>query len=127
MEGTRLGDSRFEIARSLIADNESKGINFRTCANHIHHNTITRNGTGIFLFETDTDSVIEKNNILGNHGYDLRLGDFYTGGLKVGNNWWGTADAEAVRERIFEGDDPGSRGRVSIAPASKRFESGWEE
>jgi hypothetical protein len=127
IEGTRLGDSRFEIAWSLIADNQSKGLNFRTCANHIHHNSITRNGTGIFLFETDTESVIEKNNILGNEGYDLRLGDFYTGTLTVRDNWWGTADPEAVRERIFEGDEPGSRGRVGIAPAEKRFESGWKE
>jgi hypothetical protein len=126
IEGTRLGDSRFEISWSLIAGNESKGLNFRSCANHIHHNTITGNGNGIFLFETDTDSVIERNNIHANEGYDLRLGDFYEGGLKVRANWWGTADETIIRDRIFEGDDQESRGRVVIAPARAPYENGWE-
>lgn len=126
IEGTRLGDSRFEISYSIISHNESKGLNFRACANHIHHNRITANGTGIFLFETDTESVIEKNNIHGNEGWDFRLGDFYEGGMTLRGNWWGTAGEEAVRSRIFEGDEPGSRGRVKISPAPGPFETGWE-
>lgn len=116
IEGTRLGDSEFEIAWSLIADNESKGLNFRACANHIHRNTITRNGHGIFLFETDTKSVIEKNNILDNEGYGVRLGDFYEGGLELKGNWWGTTDMNRIRSRIFAGDEGDTR-RVKIAPA----------
>lgn len=120
IEGTRLGDSRFEISRSVVAGNVSKGLNFRACANHIHHNTITGNGNGIFLFETDTESVIEANNIYGNERYDLRLGDFYEGGIELRGNWWGTADREAIRRRIFEGDGPSQRGRVRIAPAASR-------
>jgi len=126
IEGTRLGDSRFEISYSIIARNESKGLNFRACANHIHHNDITANGTGVFLFETDTESVMESNNIYGNEGWDFRLGDFYEGGIALRGNWWGTADEEAVRGRIFEGDEPGSRGRVKIAPAPRPVETGWE-
>lgn len=121
IEGTRLGDSRFEISFNVISSNESKGLNFRKCANHIHHNLITNNGTGIFLFEKDTESVIEKNDIFGNEGYNLRLGDFYLGGFAMKGNWWGSADEVVIREGIFEGDDGddgggGSR-RVKIAPA----------
>jgi parallel beta-helix repeat protein len=125
MEGTRLGDSRFEIAWSLIADNESKGLNFRACANHIHHNTITRNGHGIFLFETDTESVIEKNNLLGNEGYEVRLGDFYEGGLSLRQNWWGTADEKLIRDHIFAGDETPDRERVTIDPAADPITTGW--
>lgn len=127
IEGTRLGDSRFEISRSVVAGNVSKGLNFRACANHIHHNTITGNGNGIFLFETDTESVIEANNIYGNERYDLRLGDFYEGGIELRGNWWGTADGEAIRSRIFEGDEPSQRGRVRIDPAAARIQTGGEE
>jgi parallel beta-helix repeat protein len=127
IEGTRLGDSRFEIAFSLIAGNISKGLNFRSCANTIRRNSITGNGHGIFLFETDTATVIEENNIHGNEGYDFRLGDFYEGGFTLRGNWWGTADEEAVRRRIFEGDDPGRRGRVRISPAAAPLETGWEQ
>lgn len=124
IEGTRLGDSRFEISWSLIAGNESKGLNFRACANHIHHNDITRNGTGIFLFETDTESVMEENNIHNNEGWNFRLGDFYKGGATLRNNWWGSPDREAIRQTIFEGDEPGSRKRVKISPAAKPVDTG---
>lgn len=126
IEGTRLGDSRFEISYSLIRDNESKGLNFRACANHIHHNTITANGTGVFLFETDTRSVMEMNNIHGNEGWNFRLGDFYQGGVTLRDNWWGTTDGEAIRQGIFEGDEPGSRGRVKLSPAPAPAVTGWE-
>jgi hypothetical protein len=126
IEGTRLGDSRFEISWSLIRGNESKGLNFRACANRIHHNTVTSNGTGVFLFETDTDSVVERNNIHGNESWDFRLGDFYEGEARLRDNWWGTVDAEEIRKRIFEGDEPGKGRRVTIAPAPAPVVTGWE-
>ncbi len=126
IEGTRLGDSRFEIAWSLIRGNVSKGINFRASANHIHHNSITGNGTGIFLFERDTESVIERNSIHGNEGYDFRLGDFYVGGIRLRDNWWGTADVDEIRRKIYEGEGSGAPGRVGIVPAPSPVETGWE-
>lgn len=127
IEGTRLGDSRFEIAWSLITGNVSKGLNFRSCANRIHHNTISGNGTGIFLYETDRESSIEENNIFGNEGYDFRIGDFYEGGKELRGNWWGTAEEGEIRRRIFEGDDPSRAGRVTISPAQSPVATGWEE
>ena len=126
MEGTRLGDSRFEISYSLVARNERKGLNFRACANNIHHTTITANGTGIFLFETDTRSLMEENNIHGNESWNFRLGDFYEGGATLRGNWWGTVDGEAIRKGIFEGEDPEDRGRVRISPATAPVATGWE-
>ncbi len=118
IEGTRLGDSRFEISHSLIARNVSKGLNFRASANYIHDNRITGNGNGIFLYETDTESRIEENDIFGNEGYNLRLGDFYRGGIRLKGNWWGSADKAVIAEGIYEGEGEGESGRVKIAPAA---------
>jgi hypothetical protein len=126
IEGTRLGNSRFEIANCLVRGNESKGINFFACANRVHHNLITGNADGIFLFETDTDSVIEANNILGNLRHDFRLGDFYKGGKTLRGNWWGTTDPAAIREHVYDGEDDPTLGRVDVVPAPAPFETGWE-
>jgi parallel beta-helix repeat protein len=126
IEGTRLGNSRFEIERSLVRGNVSKGLNFFACANRIHHNLITANEDGIFLFDADADSVIENNNILGNLRSDVRLGDFYRGGKRLGVNWFGTVDAAAIRGRIFDGEDDPELGRVEFTPAPEPFVTGWE-
>ncbi|HEY6000532.1 MAG TPA: right-handed parallel beta-helix repeat-containing protein, partial [bacterium] len=126
IEGTRLGNSRFEIANCLVRDNESKGLNFFACANTIHHNLVTGNGVGLFLFDSDTDSVIEANNIFGNLRYDVRLGDFYRGGRTLRGNWWGTADPAAIRARVYDADEDPALGRVEIEPAPAPFVTGWE-
>lgn len=126
VEGTRLGNSRFEIAHNLVRANTSKGINFFACANRVHHNLVTGNADGIFLFETDTESVIEANNILGNERYDFRLGDFYRGGKTLRGNWWGTTDLAAIRARVFDGEDDPALGRLEIEPAPAPFVTGWE-
>ena len=127
VEGTRLGNSSFEIAYCLVRGNESKGINFFACANRVHHNLVTGNADGIFLFETDTDSVIEANNIVGNLRHDFRLGDFYKGGRVLRGNWWGTTDQAAIRERVYDGEDDPALGRVEVDPAPAPFVTGWEE
>jgi hypothetical protein len=127
VEGTRLGNSRFEIAHSLVRGNVSKGINFFACENRIHHCTITGNGVGIFLFETDTASVVELNNIFGNEGYDFRLGDFYRGGRTLRGNWWGTTDLAVIAEHVYDGADDPELGRLEIEPAGAPIETGWEQ
>ncbi len=126
VEGTRLGNSRFEIAHSLVRGNASKGLNFFACRNRIHHNLVTGNGDGIFIFETDTESTIEENNLLGNLRHDVRLGDFSRGGLRLRGNWWGTTDRAAIRARIWDGEDDPALGRVAIEPATRPVETGWE-
>ena len=126
LEGTRLGNSSFEISHNLVRGNTSKGINFFGCSNRIHHNLITGNADGIFLFETDTNSVIEANNIFGNERYDFRLGDFYRGGKVLRGNWWGTTDLAAIRAHVFDGEDISGPGLLDIDPAPAPFTTGWE-
>jgi hypothetical protein len=126
VEGTRLGNSSFSIERCLVRGNASKGINFFGCSNGIRHNLITGNADGVFLFETDTDSVIEANNIVGNRRYDVRLGDFYRGGKRLGANWFGTADPAAIRARVFDGEDDPGIGALEFTAAPAPFVTGWE-
>ena len=126
IEGTRLGNSSFTIEQSLVRANVSKGLNFFGCSNRIRGNLITGNADGVFLFETDTGSVVEGNNIFGNQRYDVRLGDFYRGGKRLGENWFGTADPVVIRTRVFDGaNDPGL-GELEFTPAAAPFITGWE-
>jgi hypothetical protein len=126
VEGTRLGNSSFVIERCLVRGNASKGLNFFGCSNRIRNNLVTGNADGLFLFETDTDSVVEANNIAGNLRYDVRLGDFYRGGKRLGANWFGTADPAAIRERVFDGEDDPALGRLELTAAPAPFVTGWE-
>jgi hypothetical protein len=109
-----------------VRGNASKGINFFACENRVHHCTITRNGVGVFLFDTDTASVIELNNIFGNEGYDFRLGDFYRGGRAVRGNWWGTTDPAEIADHVYDGADDPELGLLEIEPAAAPIENGWE-
>ena len=126
IEGTRLGNSRFTIEHCLVRGNVSKGLNFFGCSNSIRRNLITGNADGVFLFETDTESVVEANNIAGNQRYDVRLGDFYRGGKRFGENWFGTTDLAAIRERIFDGNDDPGLGPLEFTPSPAPFVTGWE-
>ena len=126
IEGTRLGNSSFSIEQCLVRGNVSKGLNFFGCSNSIRHNLITGNADGVFLFESDTDSIVEANNILGNQRYDVRLGDFYRGGKLLGENWFGTTDLAAIRERVFDGEDDPTLGSLEFVVAPAPFVTGWE-
>lgn len=127
IEGTRLGNSRFVIEHTLVRGNISKGLNFFGCSNSIRYNLITGNADGLFLFGTDTDSVVEANNIVGNLRYDVRLGDFYRGGKRLGENWFGTVDRAAIRGRVFDGEDDPALGLLEAPPAPGPFATGWED
>jgi len=126
IEGTRLGNSSFAIEHSLVRGNASKGLNFFGCSNSIRGNLITGNADGVFLFETDADSVVEANNIVGNRRYDVRLGDFYRGGKRLGANWFGTVDLAAIREKVFDGEDDPALGPLEFTAAPAPFVTGWE-
>ncbi len=126
IEGTRLGNSSFTLERCLVRGNISKGLNFFGCSNIIRRNLITGNTDGVFLFETDTNSVVEANNIVGNLRFDVRLGDFYRGGKTIGENWFGTTDVAAIRERVFDGKNDPGLGRLDFIPAPLPFDTGWE-
>jgi hypothetical protein len=121
LEGCRSGNSRLLFERCLVRENVSKGLNFHASANRVTASEITANGNGLFLFEKDDGSLIAGNNIHGNERYDFRLDDFFTGDMRLGENWWGSPREEEVRRRIYDAQhDPGI-GAVHFTPAPARY------
>ena len=116
IDGSRLGEARFTLSNNLYEDNIGKAINFRNSSVEITHNIFRRNGSGIFLFETDRESVIRQNNFYDNQ-VNIRLGDFFKGEVRLDNNWWGTSDPQAIATAIHDNQDDPEIGAVLIAPA----------
>lgn len=115
-DGSRLGQATFTFRHNLIEHNQGKGINFRNSQVTIEHNIIRHNEAGIFLFENDRPITVRGNNFHDNLD-NVRLGDFYTGDVGIGSNWWGTADPAAANATIFDRKhDPGV-GTVTIETA----------
>jgi hypothetical protein len=54
------------------------------------------------------------NNIYGNIGYDLFNGTAEP--IQASQNWWGTADEEAIRVRILDRSQDATKGEVVIRP-----------
>lgn len=118
IDGCRLGETTFLFRNNLFEDNLGKGINFRNASVEIEHNIIRRNGSGIFLFETDKASKIHHNNIYDNE-YNLRLGDFFTGAVKVNDNWWGSSERKWILKTIYDRRSDPRIGTVSVRPAAQ--------
>lgn len=116
IDGCRLGEATFTLQHNLIENNQGKGINFRNATVTIRRNIIRGNGSGIFLFESDRTSTVEENNLYGNRD-NFRLGDFYTEDVVLGENWWGSADPQAVAAGIFDRRQDLSIGQVTLTPA----------
>jgi outer membrane protein assembly factor BamB len=117
IDGCRLGQSSFVIRNCLIEQNQGKGINFRNAAVEVSHNIIRYNGSGIFLFESDRESRIHHNNLYGNAA-NFRLGDFFTGDVRLTDNWWGTADAAEAAETVHDRKRDPTIGTVHLAPST---------
>ena len=115
IDGCRLGEATFTLRHNLIEHNQGKGINFRNATVDIHRNIIRRNGAGIFLFESDRTSTIEQNNLYANRD-NFRLGDFYTADVRLGENWWGSADPQQAEATIFDRRQDPTIGGVTLNP-----------
>lgn len=116
IDGSRLGEARFTLRNNLYEENIGKAVNFRNSRVVIAHNIFRRNGSGIFLFETDKDSVIEQNNFYDNQ-VNVRLGDFFKGEIRFRDNWWGTTDPKAIAGSIHDSHDDPEIGTVLTRPA----------
>jgi|GEM_PF-1041557 len=117
-DGSRLGLSRVSYDHCDITDNTGKGLNFRQCKNTVRLCNITGNRDGIFLNEKDDACVIEQNNILGNKGMDLRLGEFHTTDITLKDNWWGTPDLAEIAKHVYDKKDDPAIGKAVITPAA---------
>ena len=79
IDGTRLGNSRFEIYHNTIEDNLGKGVNLRASGIIMSNNRIVGNRHGVFVFEDGPESLINLNLFESNVVSDIRFGDFFKG------------------------------------------------
>jgi hypothetical protein len=101
------GGIRFRSGPVLIEENTFEGnhIAIRSFLGkgQIRFNRIVRNDIGIFISQGTQGIQIQCNRILGNHRYNLRIGDFEHQALDVKYNWWGSTDEETIEAGIYDG------------------------
>jgi outer membrane protein assembly factor BamB len=118
IDGCRLGEATIVIRNNLFEHNQGKAINFRNATVEVTRNIIRHNGSGIFLFETDRESNIHHNNFYDNLD-NIRLGDFFTGEVRVNGNWWGSVDPDEISKTIHDSRVDPEIGTVHVMPAQK--------
>jgi len=120
--GVRMKGGQVEVAGCRM-EGLDIGIRYWKGSPSIHHNTITKNKTGIFCRQEAEGSTIKFNNIFGNSEYDMKLGDGQKEDLDATRNWWGTTEMKYIRKKIFDHDRDDYIGRVLVEPAlSKKVE-----
>lgn len=95
------------------------GIRYWKGALYVHHNTISRNKTGIFLRQECGAAKIDHNNIYGNDDYDLKLGDGQKEDVDARYNWWGGVLITDIRGKIYDKSRETYIGRAMINPVLK--------
>ena len=117
--GVRGQGGDVEITGCTFSDMEI-GIRYWKSSPSIHHNTITGNGTGIFLRQDMEGATIAFNNIHGNSEYEIKLGDAQKGDVDARRNWWGTKETSYIRRKIYDKERDGYVGKVLIEPVLDR-------
>jgi nitrous oxidase accessory protein NosD len=79
----------------------------------IQGNNFTGNGIGIFIREKGSGIRINGNNLYGNTGYNLRIGDFNNEDVDARQNWWGNLSPAMA---IFDGRSEPGIGNVIFEP-----------
>lgn len=110
--GMRFRSGPVRIERSTFTGN-TIGIRAYIGNAVITGNAITGNETGIFVREKGGGLTISRNNLAGNSGHSIRVGDFNNEDVDARNNWWGVADPAAT---IFDGRNEPGIGIVRYEP-----------
>ncbi len=80
-------------------------------------NTLTSNSGSAIRVNAGSNFQINGNNLEGNQGtYDIE--NLTTTDIPAQNNWWGTTDAFAISQRIYDYDDDYTLGQVIYQPVA---------
>lgn len=104
VDGLRFSTAEGTFERNRIVGNVY-GVRYeeRSSKAILTRNDITGNKVGIFcVTESPGRIVIRENLIHDNADYDFKLGNRQKGDIPAQGNWWGTADAGAIRAKIFD-------------------------
>lgn len=110
--GLRFRSGPLLIRNSLFSDN-TIGIRAYLGRAEISNCVITGNDKGIFVREQGGGLAIRANNIFGNRGYNIWVGDFNREDIQAVGNWWGTDDPA---EKIFDARREPGIGAVHYDP-----------
>jgi hypothetical protein len=118
VDGFRFSTAEGTFSRNRMTENVY-GVRYeeRNSTAVLSGNDITGNKVGIFCVMESTGKVtIRGNRIHGNADYDFKLGNRQKADIPVPGNWWGTADPEAIRKRIFDRGTEAELGGVLFEP-----------
>ncbi len=104
VDGLRFSTAEGTFERNTMTGNVY-GVRYeeRNSKALLRRNEITGNKVGIFcVMESPGRIVIRENRIHGNADYDFKLGNRQRADIPARANWWGTADAGAIRAKIFD-------------------------
>ncbi len=104
VDGLRFSTAEGEFTRNRMTENVY-GVRYEERGSKVllAQNEITGNKVGIFcVTESPGRIVIRGNGIHGNADYDFKLGNRQRADIPARGNWWGTADAEAIRAKVFD-------------------------
>lgn len=121
--GIRFRSGPLSVTRSVFSGNEIGIRSFRGIAS-ITGNRIYNNQIGIFVREKGSGLAIHDNDLSGNSGYALRVGDFNDEDIQAAGNWWGTADPQ---DMIFDARQEEGIGFVRFEPALTVRPQLWQE
>lgn len=110
--GMRFRSGPVRIRRSTFRDN-TIGIRSYIGNALIAENLITANETGIFVREKGGGLTVTGNSLVGNSGYNMRIGDFNDQDVNARGNWWGEGDPGGT---IFDGRQEPGIGMVLYEP-----------
>ena len=120
--GINAFDGTSIIERNLVFNNVY-GVRIGgmgTISPTIRNNTITNNDVGIYANNASYWSMgsltIINNNIQENSNYSLCLANGVTNDIDATFNWWGTTDAQAINQSIFDFKNDSTLGNVTFVP-----------
>lgn len=112
------------IEKNIITGNY-KGIDINSPnslgSSVIRDNLIVNNSIGIVI-ENLYSPIILNNNIYGNsylygtNGYNMELQVHASNIVNATYNWWGTTDAQAIKQSIYDSKNDSSLGTVNFVP-----------
>lgn len=115
VDGLRFSTVNLLAAGNRMHDN-THGLRYeeRNSRAAIYYNDIRDNDIGVFVVTRSTDSArIERNNIVNNSQYNVKLGWQQQGDVTLPNNWWGGLAGEDLKSSFLDRALDASLGSVS--------------
>ena len=107
--------SPWDISDNIAINNRQAGFFLLNSWKNIYKgNIISNNAIGFEVYESK-DDVIEFNKIFKNKDYNLHI-RYQDKDIIAENNWWGSADEDYIKSKIYDCLDDSSKGCVDYTP-----------